>query len=267
MKRIVPGLLIAGLWLLLLLMGSYALFSVLVSIAVFFAADEYLKMADARQHKLTERILLDLLIMLPVAGIGFIPDPAHLVPLLVASFMGLTCYFFYRYKDLQDSYGLFSRLVFGLLYIGGLGSHLVLLRGVAEGGCWLVVCSAVTACSDSGAYFVGKKLGKRKLCPNISPNKTVEGALGGIGAGVLAGILFALLLGLDVGMIFLLCCTFLLAIAGIAGDLTESIIKRGTGTKDSGKCLAGHGGLLDRADSLLFAVPVLYYMVIFLVVS
>jgi len=267
MKRIVPGLLIAGLWLLLLLKGSYYLFSVLISIAVFFAADEYLRMADQRQHSIPERILLNLLMMLPVAGVGFAPKSAALAPLLVAAFIGLTCYFLYRYKDLPDSYGLFTKLVFGLLYIGGLGSHLILLRDMVDGGSWLVVCSAVTASSDSGAYFVGKKFGKRKLCPNISPNKTVEGAFGGIGAGVLVGCLFSWLLGLNAGPFFLLFCTLVLSVVGIAGDLTESIIKRGTGTKDSGKCLAGHGGLLDRADSLLFAVPVLYYMVIFLVVS
>lgn len=261
MKRIIPGLLIAGCWLLLLLQGSYSLFAVLVSVAVFFAADEYLKMADKRTHKLAERALLNLLVVLPVAGVAVLPDLRFLPPMLFVSFLGITSYFLYRYKDLSDSYGLFSRLVFGLFYIGGLGSHLMLLRGVEDGGCWLVVCSAVTASSDSGAYFVGKNFGRNKLCPNISPNKTVEGALGGIAAGMAVGLIFAWLLRIDAGVLFLVCSTFMLSIVGIIGDLTESIIKRGTGTKDSGKCLAGHGGLLDRADSLLFAVPVLYYLI------
>lgn len=263
MKRIVPGLLIAGFWLLLLLKGSYTLFCIVICLAVFFAADEYLKMADPRAHSRAERFLLNLILIAPIIGAAFQPNVQFLVPLIIGSFLALTCYLLFRYKNLHDSFGLFARLAFGLLYIGGFGAHLVLLRDFADGGAWLTVCSAITASSDSGAYFVGKKFGQRKLCPNISPNKTIEGAAGGIGAGIAAGLIFSWLLGIQSGILALVGCSLILTITGIVGDLTESIIKRGTGTKDSGKCLAGHGGLLDRADSLLFAVPVLYYFLFY----
>ena len=157
-------------------------------------------------------------------------------------------------------------MVFGLFYIGVLGAHLVLLRFVPDGGSWLIIASAITACSDTGAYFVGKAMGKRKLCPNISPNKTIEGAVGGILCGLIGALAVAVLLLPSFNWFFLIAAAVFLGAVGIAGDLTESIIKRGTATKDSGSCLAGHGGILDRVDSLLFVCPVLYYLLVFPVI-
>ncbi len=263
MKRIVPGLLIAGFWLLLLLKGSILLFSIVMIIVVFAGCDEYVKMAASGVENRFERWFLDFILAMPVIGICIFPQSSVLPLLILISFLGLTAYFLIRYNFFEDNYLLFCRLVFGLIYIGVLGAHLILLRYLPEGGIWLIVVSAVTACSDSGAYFVGRAFGKHKLCPSISPNKTVEGALGGVGAGLLGAILFAFLLLPVVHWLFLIFSAILLSGVGIVGDLTESIVKRGTGTKDSGTCLAGHGGILDRVDSLLFAVPVFYYLIIF----
>lgn len=260
MKRIVPGLLIAALWLLLLLKGSIPLFCLVVAVVVLLAAREYTRMADGRDLVVTERWLLNGCISLPALWVCLSQSPSLLPFGLLLSFFGLTCYGLYRYKDLDDSYGLFSRLVFGSVYIGMLGAHIVLLRFLPEGGSWLIIASAVTGCSDTGAYFVGRALGRRKLCPNISPNKTVEGAVGGLLAGLVAAVVFAFLLLSDINWPFVALVAVILGSVGIAGDLTESIIKRGTGTKDSGHLLAGHGGILDRVDSLLFACPVLYYL-------
>lgn len=260
MERIVPGLLIAGFWLLLLLFGSIQFFSLVVAGAVLIAADEYVQMADSRELQLTERCLLNSVLALPVIVVCFVPTPAALQGGCIGSFAILTCYFLNRYKSLTLCYDLFSRLVFGLFYIGILGGHVCLLRVVPDGASWLIIASAITACSDTGAYFVGKRFGTRKLCPNISPNKTVEGAIGGIIFGLIAALLFGYLLLATFNVMFLLFSSVLLGIVGIGGDLTESIIKRGTSTKDSGRLLAGHGGVLDRVDSLLFVAPVLYYL-------
>lgn len=266
MKRIVPGLLIAGFWLLLLLKGSIQLFCIIVLLVVLVASDEYVKMADGREKTLLERLLLSVLLAIPVFVICLSPELSTLPFGILCSFAGLTCYFLYQYKNIEDSYSLYCRLVFGSLYIGLLGAHLILLRFLPEGGSWLIIASAITASSDSGAYFVGRAIGKRKLCPNISPNKTVEGAVGGVFFGLLASVVFGLLLLPEINWFFLIGATVILTIVGIVGDLTESIIKRGTGTKDSGNCLAGHGGILDRVDSLLFVCPVLYYFLVFPVV-
>lgn len=262
MARIVPGLLIAAFWFLLLLWGSIPLFCGVVGLLVLVAADEYVKMADKRNIAVTERWLLNGVLALPVIVSCFSPGAESLLPAMLGSFFLLTGYFLARYARIDQPYNLFCRLIFGLLYIGLLGSHLVLLRFVPDGAGWLIIASAITACSDTGAYFVGKALGKKKLCPNISPNKTVEGAAGGILFGLLGALLFAFLLLPAVNWPFVVVVALFLSLVGIAGDLTESIIKRGTATKDSGSWLAGHGGILDRVDSLLFVCPVLYYLLL-----
>lgn len=262
MKRTVPGLLIAGLWLLLLLKGSLLQFCLVVIGVVLMAAAEFGKMVDRRKLSGVERWLLYGIVSFPVIWACIYPTLSMLPLGLLLSFSCLTAYCFYRYPHIEDNYGLFSRFVFGIFYIGLLGGHVVLLRFLPEGGSWLIIASAVTACSDSGAYFVGRAWGKRKLCPSISPNKTVEGAVGGIISGLAAALFFALLLLSDISWLFLVCAAIVLGLVGIAGDLTESIIKRGTGTKDSGSILAGHGGILDRVDSLLFVCPVLYYLLV-----
>jgi len=262
MKRIVPGLFIAGFWLLLLLKGSVLLFSIVVVVVVLVGCDEYVRMASGEEQKTSERLFLSFTLAIPVAGVCIFPQITVLPLFTILSFFILTGYFFTKYSFFEDNYLRFCRLVFGLIYVGLLGSHLVLLRYLPDGGAWLVVVSAITACSDSGAYFVGRAIGKHKLCPSISPNKTIEGALGGVVAALLGVVLFASVLLPVVNWPFLLFSTILLSGVGIAGDLTESIVKRGTGTKDSGKCLAGHGGVLDRVDSLLFAAPVLYYLIV-----
>jgi phosphatidate cytidylyltransferase len=263
MERIVPGILIAGFWLLLLLKGSIELYCFIIVLIVLVAANEYVKMADVRTMSPIERWLLNIILSTPVIATSISPSISVLLLSILAAFLGLTCYLLYRYKDIIDGYNLFCRLVFGEVYVGVLGAHLVLLRFLPDGASWLIIASAITACSDSGAYFIGKAIGKRKLCPNISPNKTVEGAVGGIFFGLLGAVIFALLLLPVINWLFLIGAAIILAAAGIAGDLTESIIKRGTATKDSGHCLAGHGGVLDRVDSLLFVCPILYYLLVF----
>ncbi|MEJ2056339.1 MAG: CDP-archaeol synthase, partial [Desulfofustis sp.] len=128
---------------------------------------------------------------------------------------------------------------------------------------WLIILTAVTAGSDTGAYLVGSKFGRRKLCPSISPNKTVEGALGGIAGGVIAAVVLFFLFSIEAALWFVTLLAFGLALVGMLGDLIESVIKRGFRVKDSGSLLRGHGGVLDRIDSLLLAGPVLYYILIF----
>ncbi len=263
MKRVVPGLLIAGFWLLLLLKGSILLFCLVTAVVVLLAADEYVKMVDVRAIPVGERLLLGIFLSIPLIYVCFSPKLESLTPGIILALAGLTSYLLYRYKDLKDAFELYTKLIFGALYIGLLGAHLVLLRTLPDGAMWLIIASAITACSDTGAYFVGRAIGKRKLCPNISPNKTIEGAIGGVVAGTIAALGFSMLLLPTVNLLFIVVSAIFLSMVGILGDLTESIIKRGTGNKDSGKWLAGHGGILDRVDSLLFVGPLFYYLLVF----
>jgi phosphatidate cytidylyltransferase len=146
---------------------------------------------------------------------------------------------------------------FGLaLYVGGLMQFYMPLRQVPADfpGFWVMALLALSWVCDSSAFFVGRAIGRTPLAPGISPKKTVEGAA----AGVIAPALVAPLLGLTQGQAPLLMAGYGLAIAlaTIVGDLVESSIKRQTGVKDSGVLIPGHGGLLDRMDSLLFCAPV-----------
>ncbi|MDE3838549.1 phosphatidate cytidylyltransferase [Bacillus methanolicus] len=113
--------------------------------------------------------------------------------------------------------------------------------------------------TDSGAYFIGRAIGKNKLWPEISPNKTVEGFIGGIVCAIIVAILFVFFTDIDASLIQLMIITVFLSIFGQIGDLVESALKRHYDVKDSGNILPGHGGILDRFDSLLFVWPLLHF--------
>ena len=145
-----------------------------------------------------------------------------------------------------------------LLHSGNFAS----LAGLPEAGGghgprWLLAALALVWAADSGAYFAGRHLGRRKLAPTISPNKTVEGAVGGLLAGVAVAIGLGLWAGAGSAQLPALALVAALAVAvSIVGDLVESLLKRQAGVKDSGHLIPGHGGILDRIDGVLAAVPV-----------
>jgi phosphatidate cytidylyltransferase len=149
--------------------------------------------------------------------------------------------------------------VVGGLYIGWMGGHLVALRQGPDGIKWLLMALVITWSADTGAYLVGSTWGRRKLAPRLSPGKTVEGTTGGWLTGVVVGALLAGLL--DLGIEHGLALGALIGVASPLGDLGISMIKRQVGAKDSGHLIPGHGGMLDRIDSILFTVVVGYYYV------
>lgn len=145
----------------------------------------------------------------------------------------------------------------GGTYIGLSLSHFVRLRAMERGLPWLLVALVGTWICDTGAYFVGKGLGKHRFFPKISPKKTLEGAIGGAISGIVTVILLGYYtLGLSIGWSAIL--GLLVVFGATFGDLAESVIKRQVGAKDSGTLIPGHGGVLDRVDSLLLVVPLTY---------
>jgi len=122
---------------------------------------------------------------------------------------------------------------------------------------WLFVALAIVWAADSGAYFAGRRFGKRKLSPRISPNKTVEGLAGGMACGLLVALVFAPMAGAGWAQLPLVALATVVAVAfSVVGDLFESLLKRHVGAKDSGNVIPGHGGVLDRLDGVLAALPV-----------
>lgn len=263
MRRTLPGLLLAMGWLLLLTLGSFQLFwAALVGIG-FLGSREYCRMAFADLLYESDRLLLPLILILPIVGTIFSRQFTFVVPLgFLVGFIALAFYVFYHYQRFEVPLIILSRGTLGLATVGFLAAHMVLIRGLEDGAYWLIILTAITAGSDTGAYWTGSRLGRRKLCPHISPNKTVEGGIGGIVGGLTAALLLYLIFPVDVPLRWIVLLAFILSIVGMVGDLIESVIKRGYQVKDSGSLLGGHGGVLDRIDSLLLASPVLYYLLI-----
>jgi len=187
---------------------------------------------------------------------------------------------------ISESLASISGTFFGVFYVGWLLSHTVVLRQFSQvvaarwpdvaagmhpevGGFYLVFTISVVIAGDAGAYFAGRAYGRRKLAPRISPGKTVEGALGAVVAGTLLGV------GLKAGFDFwapdlsrnlsfaaVVPIAFTLTVVGMIGDLIESLLKRDAQLKDTGTLLPGTGGVLDRIDSNLIAIPVMYYLML-----
>lgn len=148
---------------------------------------------------------------------------------------------------------------FGVIYIALPFSYFILLRNMENGGKWILLLFTVIWANDTFAMLAGKTLGKHKLSPMISPGKTVEGAVGGLVGGGVAALLYNNFFPVGLGFGSVLLLSVIIGVVGIFGDLFESVIKRAAGAKDSGTIIPGHGGMLDRVDSLVFAVPLLYY--------
>ncbi|HLU21871.1 MAG TPA: phosphatidate cytidylyltransferase [Bacillaceae bacterium] len=152
-------------------------------------------------------------------------------------------------------------LLISIFYVGIGFYYLVHTR--EAGLIYLLYALFVVWVTDSGAYFVGRKFGRKKLWPEISPNKTVEGFVGGIISALIIAILFIIFTDLDIPFINLMLITVVLSIFGQLGDLVESALKRHYGVKDSGNIFPGHGGILDRCDSWLFVLPLLSFFHVF----
>jgi phosphatidate cytidylyltransferase len=164
-------------------------------------------------------------------------------------------------KHVMPPYLTFS---FGALYIGvGLG-HFLLIRNLAEGDLLVIFVILVTWAADTAAYYTGKTMGRRPLAPRLSPKKTVEGFVGGLLCAVFVAGLSHFWFFPFLTLVECVIIGVLLTGLGLLGDLAESYFKRSSGVKDSGTLIPGHGGVLDRLDSLLFTGPAFYYSYIFL---
>lgn len=269
--RIATGLVITGGWLALLFYGPFWLFWLTFLALGTLALNEYFAMTLAncrRRDKFTGTILGLLPLLAAYAG-----KPEAVSAGLFLSLFFLIVYSLGRHSLLNsenselNAFALMMRLGFGIFYVGFSFAHFTLLLTLDAGQHLLILLTVITVFSDSCAYYIGKIFGRHKMAPTISPGKTIEGLLGGIAGSIIGAIIVSLWFFPGYSLLKISALTVFLSMIGVMGDLTESMIKRTMGVKDSGNILPGHGGVLDRLDSLMIAAPVLFYLLHFGIIS
>ncbi len=181
------------------------------------------------------------------------------MPVLLTSGIILTLIWLLRHPQREGAFIGWAWTMAGILYVGWLLSYLVALRGLNDGMAWVFLALFVTFGSDTTAFFVGRTLGKHHLAPHISPGKTWEGAIAGALGSIIISLVLVNLLSLPLGYGGAVLLGLMISVFGQLGDLVESLLKRNMGVKDSGGLIPGHGGFLDRIDSVVFAGIVVYY--------
>ncbi len=196
-------------------------------------------------------------------------------PALTIAIIGTMVYDLRRHRE-PAALASWALTLAGALYVGWLFAHYILLRGISTpglrpaplgalaiepGAAWIYAVLTITFLQDTFAYFAGRLFGRHRMAPELSPKKTWEGFAGGMGGAIAGACIATYLLGLPISYLAAAVLGIVGGIIGPLGDLAESSIKRQVGIKDAGRLIPGHGGLLDRIDSVLFTGPVLYYLI------
>jgi phosphatidate cytidylyltransferase len=184
----------------------------------------------------------------------FVNDAAALYGVVLIIILGSMAWSLLQDDPLHNASVRIGWLLGTPIYVGGTLSAVAMVRAFDPTGAWVLLTMVLAWGSDTSAYFVGRKYGKTKLAPRISPKKTLEGAAGGLAAAVVGAIIMSFFLP-GIGLLDAIALGVLGGAAGQAGDLMVSVLKRSSGVKDSGGILPGHGGILDRADALAFTGP------------
>lgn len=257
-RRLLSALILIPLFILVVFYGGEAGF-VLVTMAVIgFGLWEFIRLVD------------------PVSGVRAIPSVLGGIGLIGATYMGGLEWFGLGVALvvlLQLSLAVLERgemeanlrwaglRLLGTLYLACPLSLAVALRGMPRGGEYILLACGIVWVGDTGAFYAGSALGRHPLAPQVSPNKSVEGSVAGLIASMAATWVLARALSISVGLVPSLLVGGVIGGVGQVGDLAESFIKRALRVKDTGRLIPGHGGMLDRVDSLLFAIPVFYVWV------
>jgi phosphatidate cytidylyltransferase len=267
MKRVLTALVLIPLVLVVVFLGPQWLVTLVTAGLSALAAWEYMNMAD-RSGSTPPRVAVIVAIAVLFAGNFSYPDLTAAIFGILS--MGLLVYCTFS-SDLQLVMADAALSVFCFFYVGLTLLALPALREQANGPSLVTFLLCVVWAGDIAAYYAGRALGRHKLAPRLSPNKTWEGALGSmagslLAAGALLGLERLLTAHFDSAKLsypeeiwYWLVVAAAVNVAAQVGDLTESALKRSVGIKDSGALLPGHGGVLDRIDALLLAAPVLWY--------
>lgn len=260
MVRVAAGLIGLAVVLPALFLGGPVAVWVIVAFALLVSIDEYARMAfpeSLRGHLLW----MGFGVACVWAGVAFRPAVLPvLLPLVLVGTMGFVT--LRPGERLDDAADRVSRMVLGIAWVS-LITVLIPLRDLPQGEWWVFLALAVSWMGDTGAYFAGRFFGRAKLHPLVSPKKTWAGFWGGIASSALGVLLLREVVFTDLSLLDAVVLGGVGSAMGVLGDLSESLLKRAFGVKDSGWIMPGHGGLLDRIDSVLFVAPFIYgYLVV-----
>jgi phosphatidate cytidylyltransferase len=215
---------------------------------------EFFRMAFPERRRLGFVAALVGSLLLPAVVVPCIPFSLCLTLLfLLIALLSLV-----NIRDIKQSAAETGLFLLGLLYIPLLMSYLVLLRDLDHGVKWIFLLLIIVMAGDTAAFYVGSTLGKRKLYPIVSPKKSVEGMIGGLAGSCVGTLIAGATFFPELTVAGAIATALIVGLLGQLGDLFESLLKRSFGVKDSGNIFPGHGGMLDRLDSVLFAAPSLY---------
>ncbi|HXG59548.1 MAG TPA: phosphatidate cytidylyltransferase [Thermoanaerobaculia bacterium] len=231
-------------------------FDATVCLIAVLALYEFLILGRRKGYEVP--IALCIAVMLVIVAAFVMEDLSVELGIFVALLVIPASYVFSR-KPLEDSLPSSAIAVLATMYVGMLGGSLIRLRNdFADGPKLVFFLLLVVWLGDAGAYYVGRTLGRRKLSPRISPKKTIEGGIGGVVTSIVAALAIHFTFFPTFPLAHAVLAGMVLSIAGMIGDLAESMWKRSADVKDSGTLIPGHGGFLDRFDSIFFTTPILY---------
>lgn len=237
-----------------------------IALACLLALLSAIGIAEFYRMALPEKKLELRLASLAGAALIFTPFAANdklVIGAIALLFVGFTLLFLFRVRTIENAARDVSFALLAFLYIPFLLMHLVMLRETTFGVEWLFVIMLIVMTNDAAAYYVGSAFGKHRLYPTVSPKKSIEGAIAGLGGSIIGALLSKYIYFPQLTFVDVILTALVIGTVGQAGDLFESLLKRSFGVKDSGTLIPGHGGILDRLDSILFAAPVTYYYVLF----
>ena len=241
-------------------------FSLLIAAAALAGTYEFYHMADFNRRE--PLLYLGVLYSLALVLNPHYRDP-DVLPILITATMLVSLIYLLCRPAREKAFYKWAWTIAGALYVGWMLSYWLSLRGLGDGRSWVYLAILTTFANDTGAFFIGRATGKHKLAPTISEGKTREGAIGGLICAILGAVIIATVLNLISPFDFkywqIILIGFIIGLFAQLGDLVESLLKRNMGVKESGNLLPGHGGILDRFDSLIFVGAVVYYYVIWVV--